>query len=87
LGWAVVTHPFHPLLGQRFHILKSRICSGHPTLVLEGGECGTFSVLREWTDRNPSSGAGEGNGCVLAQGALLELAALLGVWRSSRKKD
>jgi hypothetical protein len=85
LGWAVVTHPFHPLRGQRFLILKSRTCSGRPTLILEGGECGTFSVLREWTDRDPAVGAGEGT--VLAQGALLELAALLGVWRSPREKD
>ena len=87
LGWAVVTHPFHPLLGQRFLILKSRICSGRPTLVLEGGECGTFSVLREWTDRETPDGAGQGRGTLLAQGALLELAALLDAWRSSKKKD
>jgi len=87
LGWAVVTHPFHPLLGQRFLILKSRTCSGRPTLILEGGECGTFSVLREWTDRNPADGAVEEKGPMLAQGALLELAALLDAWNGAKKKD
>jgi hypothetical protein len=87
LGWAVVTHPFHPLLGHRFLILKSRTCSGRPTLILEGGECGTFSVLREWTDRDPADGAGEGKSPVLARGKLLELAALLDAWNGAKKKD
>jgi hypothetical protein len=87
LGWAVITHPFHPLLGQRFRILKARTCSGRPTLILEGGEGGTFSVLREWTDRNPPSGGEGKNGPVLAQTALLELAALLAAWQGAKKKD
>ena len=87
LGWAVIAHPFHPLRGQRFRILKSRTCSGRPTLILEGGECGTFSVLREWTDRDPPSGTPEGKGGpILAAAALLELAALLAVWPDAKKK-
>jgi hypothetical protein len=88
LGWAVITHPFHPRRGERFRILKTRTGAGRPTLIMEGGECGTFSVLREWTDQEPPSGAPEGeNGTILAAGALLELAALLVAGRDSKKKD
>jgi len=55
---------------------------------LEGGECGTFSVLREWTDQKPPSGLTEGkDGTILAAVALLELAALLAAGRDSKKKD
>jgi hypothetical protein len=55
---------------------------------LEGGESGTFSVLREWTDRAPPGGVCEGpDGSVLAQGALLELATLLLAWAGAKKKD
>ena len=46
--------------------------------MMEGGECGTFSVLREWTDQEPPSGSPEGkDGTILAAGTLLGLAALL----------
>jgi len=55
---------------------------------LEGGECGTFSVLREWTDRAPPSGTPEGKGGpILAAAALLELAALRAAWAGAKKKD
>jgi hypothetical protein len=55
---------------------------------LEGGESGTFSVLREWTDRAPPGGATEGKGgSILAASALLELAALLAVGAGAKKKD
>ena len=87
LGWAVITHPFHPLRNQRFRILNARIYAGRPALMLEGGSCGTFTVLRDWTDEAPLSGVGEGKGSVLARAALLELAALLEAWKSPKKKD
>jgi hypothetical protein len=51
LGWAVITHPFHPRCGQRFRVLKARRYRGEATLILEGGECGSFSILQDWTDR------------------------------------
>src|SRR5271166_5806684 len=50
-GWAEITHPFHPLRGQRFAVLKSRCLSGIESLILRGGAGGTFAVPREWTDR------------------------------------
>jgi hypothetical protein len=50
-GFAEITHPFHPLRTQRFHILKTRIVSGCQTLILQGGAQGTFAVPVEWTDQ------------------------------------
>ena len=51
LGWAEIRHPFHPLRGQSFPILKQRRVAGVDTLVLRGLERGSFSVARDWTDR------------------------------------
>jgi len=34
LGWALITHPFHPLKGQRFAILKIRNIGGREVLSL-----------------------------------------------------
>jgi hypothetical protein len=57
LGWAEIRHPFHPLRGQRFPVLKKRRIAGKDTLILRGLDCGTFSVAREWTDwADPSPG-------------------------------
>jgi len=50
LGWAEIRHPFHPLRGQRFPVLKKRRIAGNDTLILRGLDCGTFSVALEWTD-------------------------------------
>jgi hypothetical protein len=76
LGWAVITHPFHPLGGQRLRILKTRKWLGEPTYLLEGGECGTVSVPQEWTDRDPSHGVERGKH-IFGPAALLELVALV----------
>jgi hypothetical protein len=50
LGWAEIRHPFHPLRGQSFPVLKTRRVAGVETLILRGLERGTFSIAREWTD-------------------------------------
>jgi hypothetical protein len=50
LGWAEVRHPFHPLRGQRFQVLKTRRISGVDTLILREPARGSFTVAREWTD-------------------------------------
>ena len=50
MGWAEIRHPFHPLRGQRFEVLKVRRLAGVDTLILRELERGTFSVAREWTD-------------------------------------
>ena len=50
LGWAEILHPFHPLRGQRFQVLKTRRVAGVEALILRELERGTFSIAREWTD-------------------------------------
>ena len=50
LGWTEIRHPFHPLRGQRFEVLKKRRVAGVDTLILRERECGSFSIAREWTD-------------------------------------
>src|SRR6516225_11182086 len=51
LGWAEICHPFHPLRGQRFQVLKERRAGGIDTFLLRDPDHGTFSIAREWTDR------------------------------------
>jgi hypothetical protein len=50
-GCAEITHPFHPLKGKSFVILKCRSVAGVETLVLQGSSRGTFAVPKEWTDQ------------------------------------
>jgi Family of unknown function (DUF5372) len=56
LGWAEIRHPFHPLRGQRFEVLKKRRVAGIDTLILRTLERGSFSIAREWTDWADPSG-------------------------------
>jgi Family of unknown function (DUF5372) len=53
LGWAEITHPFHPLRGQRFVVLKIRKIAGAERLSLRHAEMGSFAVRRDWTDWAP----------------------------------
>ena len=50
LGFAEIRHPFHPLKGQRFAVLKARCVGGVDTLILRNAERGSFAVARQWTD-------------------------------------
>src|SRR6202171_1365974 len=50
LGWAEVLHPFHPLRGQRFSVLKTRRVGRTETLILRDPTRGSIAVRREWTD-------------------------------------
>ena len=47
----VVTHPFHPLSGQRLRVLFERMLPGGPAVSCEGGALGTLVVPLAWTDR------------------------------------
>jgi hypothetical protein len=55
LGWATVTHPFHPLRGKRFPVLKVRRAGGREVLSLFDEQKGTIALPREWTDQAPPS--------------------------------
>jgi hypothetical protein len=79
LGWAEIRHPFHPLRGQRFEVLKKRRVAGVDTLILRGSQSGSFSIAREWTDwADPSpDGLPDWPPQRLAADSLFELATLL----------
>ena len=79
LGWAEIRHPFHPLRGQRFQVLKERRSAGIDTLLLREPDRGTFSIAREWTDwADPSPHGALGLPLQrLDADSLFELAALL----------
>jgi hypothetical protein len=51
LGWALITHPFHPLRGQRFAILKIRKIAGGEVLSLYDDKRGSLPIPRDWTDQ------------------------------------
>ena len=55
MGWATVTHPFHPLSGKRFLVLKVRRVGGREVLSLFDEGRGTIALPREWTDHAPPS--------------------------------
>ncbi len=55
LGWAKVTHPFHPRRGQSYQILKTRRVSGKETLILRDTSSGTFAIAKDWTDLSDPS--------------------------------
>jgi uncharacterized protein DUF5372 len=50
LGSAEVVHPFHPLRGQRFVVLKVRTVSGVEALSLRHTGLGSLAMPRDWTD-------------------------------------
>jgi len=49
--WVTITHPFHPLHGRKFAVLKERLVGNVSTVVLHGSSQGTFAVPCEWTDK------------------------------------
>jgi hypothetical protein len=51
LGWALITHPFHPLKGQRLAILKIRKIAGQEVLSLYDDKKGSLPIPRDWTDQ------------------------------------
>ena len=79
MGWAEIRHPFHPLKGQRFPVLKTRRVAGIDTLLLGHIERGSFSIAREWTDWGAPSvqDAGDIAVCRFDLGMLLDLIVLI----------
>ena len=51
LGYVTITHPFHPLKGERLKVLSSKTFNKRDILSLQN-LCGSMlSVPREWTDK------------------------------------
>jgi Family of unknown function (DUF5372) len=51
LGFVVVTHPFHPLNGQRLEVLFARRRDDGVVFVCGGGAYGSITLPQAWTDR------------------------------------
>jgi hypothetical protein len=51
LGFVVVTHSFHPLIGQRLEVLYLKRRAGDTVFVCSGGVSGQITVPLAWTDR------------------------------------
>jgi len=79
LGYAKITHPFHPFHGQSFQILKTKNISGIETISLKHQKRGSFAVPREWTDQAaPSLSISlEGSTHILEPYCLLEMTELI----------
>jgi hypothetical protein len=58
LGSLVVTHPFHPLVGERLPILFVRRWAGSRLYVCEGGPLGSVSLPEDATNRGVEPAAG-----------------------------
>ncbi|SBW22289.1 hypothetical protein FDG2_2422 [Candidatus Protofrankia californiensis] len=53
LGFLVVTHPFHPLSGQRVEILFTKRRAGAVVFVCADGVSRSVTLPQSWTDRGP----------------------------------
>jgi hypothetical protein len=51
LGSVLVTHPFHPLFGQRLEVLLDRRCGGSRVLVCDVGDGRNLELAEDATDR------------------------------------
>jgi hypothetical protein len=51
LGFVIVTHPFHPLNGQRLEILYAKRRGEDTVFVCAGGLSGQMTLPQSWTDR------------------------------------
>src|SRR5262245_39174463 len=55
LGSVEITHPFHPLRGQKFAVLKLGTVSGVATLSVRHPGLGSFAIRKDWTDWSVAS--------------------------------
>ena len=71
-SFVTVTHPFHPLAGQRLRVLFERKLAGGLAVSCEGGPLGSLMVPLAWTDRGPAAA-----GAPLTYEVLIDLAAVV----------
>ncbi|MGD0609493.1 MAG: DUF5372 family protein [Streptosporangiaceae bacterium] len=67
-----MTHPFHPLSGQRLRVLFERKTPDGLAVSCEGGPLGSVMMPLAWTDRVPAGAAGP-----LTYEVLVDLAAVV----------
>jgi hypothetical protein len=80
LGFVVVTHPFHPLTGQRLEILYVKRRAADTVFVCVGGVYGSITLPQAWTDRGEPAEANRLSADGLA--AVDVLVRALGGWAS-----
>ena len=72
-SFLIVTHPFHPLAGQRLRVLfERRYKTTGLAFCCEGGPLGSVMLPADWTDRGGPAAAR-----ALGYAELVELAALV----------
>jgi len=57
-SFVTVTHPFHPLSGQRLRVLFERKLAGGLAVSCEGGPLGSLMLPVTWTDRGAAAADG-----------------------------
>ena len=72
-----MTHPFHPLSGQRLRVLFERKLAGGLAVSCEGGPLGSLMVPLARTDRGPSAA-----GAPLTYEVLIDLATAVSAVKS-----
>ena len=72
-----MTHPFHPLSGQRLRVLFERKLPGGLAVSCEGGPLGSLMLPLAWTDRGPGPAAAP-----LSYEVLVDLAAAVSAVQS-----
>ena len=80
LGWLVVTHPFHPLVGQRLEVLSERRSGATRVYVCDAGALGWLELPEGATDRGP-----EPDERPLSLEVLVELVGVVGPIGARRK--
>ena len=56
-GFVIVTHPFHPLNGQRLEVLYAKRRGADTVFVCAGGVSGQMTLPQAWTDRREPPGS------------------------------
>ena len=58
MGSLVITHPFHPLTGQRLEVLFTKRRDGAVVFVCADGASGQVTLPKPWTDRGEDALSG-----------------------------
>ncbi|MGH8974885.1 MAG: DUF5372 family protein [Acidimicrobiia bacterium] len=78
MEFVVVTHPFHPLVGQRLEVLFERRMPAGLAYSCDGGALGRMLLPATWTDREMPEQSTR-----LSYEALVELARVIAALRGS----
>jgi Family of unknown function (DUF5372) len=77
LGSVEITHPFHPLRGQKFAVLKLRTVSGVATLSVRHPDLGSFAIPEDWTDWSVANSTPSAQSLMIDAFGLAELAVIV----------